>query len=74
MSNGNFPVFPVAARSGCGLGSNGMTYRQHLVAQIAPVMLTNFFSNDAWQDYDDLAKTLVMAVDAIIEAERETAE
>ncbi|ECH6755298.1 TPA: hypothetical protein ACGT6A_002291 [Salmonella enterica] len=51
-----------------------MTYRQHLVVQIAPVMLTNFFSNDAWQDYDDLAKTLVMAVDAIIEAERETAE
>ncbi|QLD36206.1 hypothetical protein GOL70_10120 [Citrobacter freundii] len=51
-----------------------MTYRQHLVVQIAPVMLTNFFSNDAWQDYDDLAKTLVMAVDAIIEAERETAK
>ncbi|EEG7824954.1 hypothetical protein G7296_004426 [Salmonella enterica] len=37
-------------------------------------MLTNFLSNDAWQDYDDLASTLVMAVDAIIEAERETAE
>ncbi|EBZ9516026.1 hypothetical protein EH138_17735 [Salmonella enterica subsp. enterica serovar Eastbourne] len=52
-----------------------MTYRQHLIVQIAPVMLTNFFSNNnAWQDYDDLAKTLVMAVDAIIEAERETAE
>jgi hypothetical protein len=30
-----------------------------------------FFSNDAWQDYDDLARTLMMAVDAIIEAERE---
>ncbi|ELH8382601.1 hypothetical protein Q7X34_002450 [Salmonella enterica subsp. enterica] len=52
----------------------GMTYRQHLVVQIAPVMFTNFFSNDAWQDYGDLARTLVMAVDAIIEAERETAK
>ncbi|HAK8511629.1 TPA: hypothetical protein H2W85_003192 [Salmonella enterica] len=37
-------------------------------------MLMNFFSNDAWQDYDDLASTLVMTVDAIIEAERETAK
>ena len=52
----------------------GMTYRQHLVAQIAPAMLANFFSNDAWTDYDDLARTLIMAVDAIIEAEQETAE
>ncbi|EGI5054363.1 hypothetical protein CRQ31_19145 [Salmonella enterica subsp. enterica serovar Worthington] len=72
MSNGNFSVFPVVARPGCGRGSDGMTYRQHLVVQIAPIMLTNFFSNDAWQDYDDLVRTLVMAVDAIIEAERET--
>ncbi|QHX04770.1 hypothetical protein GZS04_15530 [Citrobacter freundii] len=37
-------------------------------------MLTNFFRNDAWQDYDDLASTLVMAVDAIIEAEQESAK
>ncbi|RRE56693.1 hypothetical protein EAO06_29530 [Klebsiella pneumoniae] len=42
--------------------------------KIAPVMITNFFSNDAWTDYDDLARTLMMAVDAIIEAEQETAE
>ncbi|EEU6555044.1 hypothetical protein I5X18_004295 [Salmonella enterica] len=35
-------------------------------------MLTNFFSNDAWQNYDDLASTLVMAVDAVIEAEQES--
>ncbi|EFO5648148.1 hypothetical protein IBO34_003464 [Salmonella enterica] len=37
-------------------------------------MLTNFLSNDAWQDYDDLASTLTMAVDAIIEAEQESAK
>ncbi|MBA1487117.1 hypothetical protein G9H14_09865 [Klebsiella pneumoniae] len=37
-------------------------------------MITNFFSNDAWTDYDDLARTLMMAVDAIIEAEQKTAE
>ncbi|EJS7205115.1 hypothetical protein NWK03_003924 [Salmonella enterica] len=44
----------------------GMTYRQYLASCLAPVMLTNFLSNDAWQDYDDLASTLMMAVDAII--------
>ncbi|EJO8056404.1 hypothetical protein NUM45_005091 [Salmonella enterica] len=52
----------------------GMTYRQYLASCLAPVMLTNFLSNDAWQDYDDLTSTLVMAVDAIIEAEQESAK
>lgn len=52
----------------------GMTYRQCLASCLAPVMLTNFLSNDAWQDYDDLASTLMMAVDAIIEAEQESAK
>ncbi|EIF1928660.1 hypothetical protein LD351_003543, partial [Salmonella enterica] len=52
----------------------GMTYRQYLASCLAPVMLTNFLSNDAWQDYDDLASTLMMAVDAIIEAEQESAK
>ncbi|HBW3197473.1 TPA: hypothetical protein MEX57_003773 [Klebsiella pneumoniae] len=37
-------------------------------------MLENYFSNDAWTDCDDIARTLVMIVDAIIEAEQETAE
>ncbi|EEH8738394.1 hypothetical protein ILX35_000650 [Salmonella enterica] len=37
-------------------------------------MLTNFLSNDAWQDYDDLASTLKMAVDNIIETEQESAK
>lgn len=52
----------------------GMTYRQYLTSCLAPVMLTNFLSNDAWQDYDDLASALMMAVDAIIEAEQESAK
>ncbi|EJD0986055.1 hypothetical protein NZD08_002570 [Salmonella enterica] len=50
------------------------SYRQYLASCLAPVMLTNFLSNDAWQDYDDLASTLMMAVDAIIEAEQESAK
>lgn len=70
MSKGQQPAYPCPSID----TPSGMTYRQHLVVQIAPVMLTNFFSNDAWQDYGDLASTLVMAVDAIIEAERETAK
>lgn len=70
MSNGRHYAYPNPSNTTPG----GMTYRQHLVAQIAPAMLANFFSNDAWTDYDDLARTLMMAVDAIIEAEQETAE
>ncbi|EPY4330024.1 hypothetical protein ACXDJA_005910 [Klebsiella variicola] len=70
MSNGQHYAYPNPSNGTPG----GMTYRQHLTAQIAPVMLTNFFSNDAWTDYDDLARTLMMAVDAIIEAEQETAK
>ncbi|HHG1482952.1 TPA: hypothetical protein ACPUNM_000657 [Klebsiella pneumoniae] len=70
MKNGRHYAFPNPSNTTPG----GMTYRQYLVACLAPVMLTNFFSNDAWQDYDDLAHTMTMAVDAIIEAEQETAE
>ncbi|HGY5830421.1 TPA: hypothetical protein ACNV5T_004216 [Klebsiella michiganensis] len=67
MSNGQHYAYPNPSNATPG----GMTYRQHLIAQLAPVMLAEFFSNDAWTDYDDLARTLVMAVDAIIEAEQE---
>ncbi|MDV1015096.1 MULTISPECIES: hypothetical protein [Klebsiella] len=70
MRNGQHYAYPSPSNATPG----GMTYRQHLIAQIAPVMLADFFSNDAWADYDDLARTLVMAVDAIIEAEQETEE
>ncbi|HCI4354587.1 TPA: hypothetical protein ACX3KG_003597 [Raoultella ornithinolytica] len=70
MKNGRHYAFANPSNATPG----GMTYRQYLTAQIAPVMLTNFFSNDAWQDYDDLARTMVMAVDSIIEAEQETAK
>lgn len=70
MRNGQHYAYPNPSNATLG----GMTYRQYLIAKIAPVMITNFFSNDAWTDYDDLARTLMMAVDAIIEAEQETAE
>ncbi len=70
MSNGQHYAYPNPSNATPG----GMTYRQHLVAQLAPVMLANFYSNDVWMDYDDLARILMMAVDAIIEAEQETAE
>ena len=46
MSKGQQPAYPCPRID----TPRGMTYRQHLVVQIAPVMLTNFFSNDAWQD------------------------
>lgn len=70
MSNGRHYAYPNPSNATPG----GMTYRQYLTAQIAPIMLTNFFSNDAWTDYDDLARALAMAADAIIEAEQDTAK
>ncbi|EBW8074709.1 hypothetical protein AUB33_09580 [Salmonella enterica subsp. enterica serovar Hadar] len=70
MKNGQHYACPNPSNTTPG----GMTYRQYLTSCLAPVMLTNFFSNDAWQNYDDLASTLVMAVDAIIEAEQESAK
>ncbi|GJL37363.1 hypothetical protein TUM17576_41830 [Enterobacter hormaechei] len=74
MNNGNFPTFPVAARPGCGLGSKGMTYRQHLVAQLAPAFVDAFFNHDTRENYDEMAGSLMNAVDAILDAERETSE
>lgn len=50
----------------------GMTYRQHLVSQLAPVIAAQFFESSAWTDYDDMAGSLVMMVDSIIDAEKET--
>lgn len=70
MKNGRHYAYPNPSNATPG----GMTYRQYLTSCLAPVMLTNFLSNDAWQDYDDLASTLVMAVDAIIEAEQESSK
>ncbi|EBC2542930.1 hypothetical protein SFF17_000024 [Salmonella enterica] len=68
MKNGLHYAYPNPSSATPG----EMTYRQYLASCLAPVMLTNFLSNDAWQDYDDLASTLMMAVDAIIEAEQES--
>lgn len=53
MSNGQHYAYPNPSNA----TPCGMTYRQHLIAQLAPVMLAEFFSNDAWTDYDDLART-----------------
>lgn len=70
MSNGNFPIFPVPARPGCRLGDKCMTYRQHLLAQIAPVCVKHFLNDVDWEDYDDMAITMLGIVDAMIKAEK----
>ncbi|BBE77559.1 MULTISPECIES: hypothetical protein [Phytobacter] len=74
MSNGNFPTFPVPARPGCGLGDKGMTYRQHLIAQLAPIVMDAFFNQDFWENYNEMAGSLMNAVDAIVAAEQETSK
>lgn len=68
MSNGKHPAFPCPSNG----TPTGMTYRQHLVSKMAPVALDAFFKHDAWSDYDELAGSLMNAVDAIIAAEKET--
>lgn len=71
MIYGNFPAYPVISQ-GSGPQINGMTLRQHLVAQITPVCVKHFLNGVDWEDYDDMAGTIMMMVDAIIAAERET--
>lgn len=75
MSNGNFPAYPVHTSGNPAIGGGpqqtGMTYRQHLAAQIAPAALDAFFNHDAWVNYDEMAGSLMNAVDAIIAAEQE---
>lgn len=67
MSNGKQPAFPCHRSDHT---PSGMTFRQYLVSQLAPVMLKSFFNHDAWSDYDDAARSLMNFVDAIIEAEQ----
>lgn len=74
MSNGNFPTFPVPAHSGCRINSKGMTYRQHLIAQLAPIVMDAFFNQDFWENYNEMAGSLMNAVDAIVAAEQETSK
>ena len=52
----------------------GMTYRQHLLTQITPVCVKHFLNDVDWEDYDDMAATMLGMVDAIIAAEQETSE
>lgn len=78
MSNGKFPAYPVrnAANSSVGGGPqmNSMTYRQLLLAQITPACVKHFLNDVDWEDYDDMAATMLGMVDAIIAAEQETSE
>ncbi|EPB2724776.1 hypothetical protein ACT2X3_000745 [Enterobacter hormaechei] len=68
MKKGQHPAYPCARID----TPRGMTYRQHLVCQLAPVLASQFFESSLWTDYDDLASSLMMMVDSIIEAEKET--
>lgn len=70
MSTGKHPAFPCPSNA----TPYGMTYRQHLVSQLAPVIARQFFESGAWDEYDDMAGSLMMMVDSIIAAEKETAE
>ncbi|MEI9637491.1 hypothetical protein V5055_14655 [Enterobacter hormaechei] len=70
MKKGQHSAFPCARTD----TPRGMTYRQYLVCQFAPVLAAQFFENSAWTDYDDFARSLMMMTDSIIEAERETAQ
>lgn len=70
MSNGKHQAFPCHSNA----TSAGMTYRQHLIAQIAPVTVDAFFNHDAFDSYEEMADSLMNAVDAIVAAEQETSE
>ncbi|MGG4625201.1 hypothetical protein ACLPHD_12635 [Serratia odorifera] len=48
---------------------SGMSYRQYLIAQMAPAALTAFYEHDAWEDYQDMAKSLMCAVNELLQAE-----
>lgn len=69
MSKGQQPAYPCPSNA----TPYGMTYRQNLVSRIAPVIASEFFSTDVWANYEDAASSLMRFVDAIIEAEKETA-
>lgn len=69
MKKGQHSAYPCARID----TPRGMTYRQHLTCQLAPIIAAQFFGNSAWDDYDDMARSLMMMVDSIIEDEKETA-
>lgn len=68
MTEGQHPAYPCPSNA----TPFGMTYRQHLVSQLAPVIAAQFFDSSAWTDYDDMAGSLMMLVDSIIDAEKES--
>ena len=68
MSKGQQPAYPCPRID----TPRGMTYRQHLVSQLAPVLASQFFEGSAGRNYNDMAGSLIMMVDSIIEAEKES--
>lgn len=70
MSNDKNPTFPGHRDA----APSGITYRQYLLAQIAPVCVKHFLNDVDWENYDDMAITMLGMVDAMIKAEKETSE
>lgn len=70
MKKGQHSAYPCARID----TPRGMTYRQHLVSQLAPVVAVQFFGSNTWDDYDDMAGSLMRMVDSIIDAEKEAAK
>lgn len=70
MKKGQHPAYPCPRVD----TPRGMTYRQHMVSQLAPVVATQFFANGALSNYDQMANSLMMMVDSIIEAEKGAAQ
>jgi hypothetical protein len=50
MSN-KHPAFPCHSTA----TPAGMTYRQHLIARLAPVTVDAFFNHDAFDSYEEMA-------------------
>lgn len=70
MSNGRKKAYPCPSNA----TPQGMTYRQYLIAQVTPAVFAAGLNNDAWNDYDDLAITVIGIVDAVLRAECEGEE
>lgn len=68
MSNDKNPEFPSHSDATLSV----MTYRQYLLARIAPVCVKHFLNDVDWENYDDMAMTMLGMVDAMIKAEKET--
>lgn len=66
MKKGQHPAYPCPRVD----TPRGMTYRQHMVSQLAPVFATQFFATGGGSDYGDMVNALMIMVDSLIEAEK----